>query len=150
MSTSLALSVIALLVSALSAVYARRAASEARQANRIASHNQKLAILESAWVFRDAFRINGEAIEAAYVYSLLDAASKACLYFTGSSADHLSMYAKAAHGVLIARDGARRLESMHRDVSREKWDEIFQLVDACRAVEGSLIADLESQTQIVA
>lgn len=150
MSISLSLSVLALLVSVLSAIYARRAASEAKQANRISSHNHKLAILESTRTFQAAFRVNGEALEAAYFYSLLDAASKASLYFTRSVADHLSKYAGAAHSVLIARDGARRHESVNYAVPREKWDEIFQLVDACRAIESTLLADLESQTQIVA
>lgn len=150
MSTSLLLSGLALLVSVLSAIYARRAASEAKQANHISSHNQKLAILESIRAFQAAFRVHGDAVEAAYFYSLLDAASKASLYFTRSVADHLSSYAEAAHRVLIARDGAWRLESANREVPREKWDEIYRLVDACREIEGSLLAELESQTQIAA
>jgi hypothetical protein len=64
-------------------------------------------------------------------------------------ADHLSKYAKAAHKVLIARDRAKHLAAINRDVPKEKWDEIFQLVDQCRAVEGSLLADLQPQTKIV-
>ena len=149
MSISLALSILALLLSALSALYARWAASEAKQANRISSHNHRLGILESARTFKAGFRVNGEALESGYFYSLLDSASKASLYFTKPVADHLAKYAEAAHDVLIARDSARRFQSVNHDVPPGKWQEIFQLVDACRAIEGNLLTDLELQTRII-
>ncbi|MBS0160825.1 MAG: hypothetical protein JSS26_19765 [Nitrospira sp.] len=149
MDISLAISILALLVSALSALYARWAASEAKHANRISSHSHKLAVLESARNFRAGFQVNGESLEAAYFYSLLDSASKASLYFTKPVTEHLSKYAEAAHNVLIARESVKLLQSVNSNAAPAKWEEIFQLVDACRAIEGSLLADLESQTRIV-
>ncbi len=149
MSTELAVAATALLVSVLSAIYARRAATEAKNANRISSHQHKLEILEAARTFKDLFRTDGEAVEAPIFYSLLTSADKASLYFTRPVAAHLTKYAQAAHHVLIAREGAKRLEAIDRSVPREKWDEIFRLVDRCQDIEGELLANLESETKIV-
>ena len=148
MSIEVGVSIAALLLALLSAVYARRAAVEAKTANRISSHHHKLAILEATRDFRHIFTTQGEAIEANLIYTLYAAADKASLYFTAPVADHLSQYAKAAYDVLIARDGARGFESAGLD-ARTKWEQAFELVDRCRAIEGDLLADLESQTKLV-
>jgi len=149
MDISLALSILALLLSALSALYARWAVSEAKQANRISGHSHKLAILENARNFCGGFRIDGEALASTYFDSLLESSGKASLYFSKPVADHLAKYADAALAVLIARDGLNRIKSTNGDVPSEKWEEVFRLVDACRAMEGSLLADLEAQTRVV-
>jgi hypothetical protein len=149
MKIELAISILALLISLLSAVYSRWSFMEKRQANRISSHSHKLDILQSVSNFQAAFRVNGESVEDTYFDSLFSAAKKSRLYFSQPIYDHLSRYADAAFKVLIARDGAKRSESVNREVPSEKWEEIFSLVDKCRAAEGTLLADLESETKLV-
>jgi hypothetical protein len=148
MNIECSISIIALLVAILSAIYARRAVSEAKNANRISSHQHKLVILEVARDFKHIFRTQGEAIEATLVYALLAAAGKTSLYFTRQVADHYSQYAEAAYHVLIARDRARSIESAGLD-ARNKWEEVFALVDSCRNLEGDLLVQLELQTKII-
>jgi hypothetical protein len=148
MSIEVGVSIVAVLLALLSAIYARRAASEAKNANRISSHHHKLAILEATRDFKHIFTTQGEAIEASLVYALYAAAGKASLYFTTPVANHLSQYAKAAYDVLIARDGARGFESAGLD-ARAKWTQTLELVGRCREVEGDLLANLESQTKLV-
>jgi len=149
MTIELAISSIAILVAIASALYARHAVTEAKNANRISSHQHKLEILEAVRDFKHIFQVSGEAIDASLVYSLLGAAGKASLYFTKPVADHLSRYAASAYDMLIARDGAKRLESVQKEVPREKWEQIFSRVDDCRKIEGDLLAQLETQTKIV-
>ena len=79
MSTELAISILALLVALLSAVYAGRAASEAKHANRISSHDHKVTILDAVRDFKHTFHTQGEAIDATFVYALRLAADKASL-----------------------------------------------------------------------
>lgn len=148
MSIEVGVSILAVLLALLSAVYARRAASEAKNANRISSHHHKLAILEAARDFKHIFTTQGEAIDASLIYALHSAADKASLYFTAPVASHLSEYAKSAYDVLIVRDSARGFESAGLD-ARPKWAQAFELVDHCREIEGDLLTSLESQTKLV-
>ena len=149
MEIELAISILALLISLLSAVYSRWSFTEKRQANRISSHSHTLEILQSVSNFQSTFRMNGKSVEDAYFDSLFSAAKKSRLYFSQPIYDHLSRYADAAFEVLIARNGAKRFESVNRDVPSDKWEEIFNLVDICRTAEGTLLADLESETKLV-
>jgi hypothetical protein len=149
MRIELAVSLIALLIAGLSAIYARRSAVQAALANRISSHQPKSEILDSFLRFKGAFTINGEDADPSLFYSLMEAANRSNLYFTSPVSEHLLRYGRAAFGVLIARDNARRLESIEREVPTSKWDEIHALVDDCRSIEGDLQTQLESQTKLV-
>ena len=149
MNIELALSLAALLISTLSALYARNAVRESKRANLISSHSHKLEIFESVKHFRNAFKIHAEATDAKLFIALFSSASKSSLYFTQPVAADLSKYSNAAFKVLIARDRANQIESIGRDVPPEKWGSVFRLVDECRALEGTLVADLEEQTKIV-
>ena len=148
MKAELALSAIALLLSVARAIYARQAAAAAKTANRISSHQHKLELLRATREFQGALRVHGEMADSVLVYALLAASDKASLYFSPSVADHLSRYAGAAHRMLVARDSAKAFESASLD-PRQKWEDAFSLVDQCRKIEGSLLADLEAETKIV-
>ena len=81
MRAEFAISVIALLVSVLCALYARRAAVHAHQANRISLHDRKLEVLDSFKRFHAALGAMGWDFDASDLYPLLAAPDKAKLYF---------------------------------------------------------------------
>jgi hypothetical protein len=149
MDASLGISAIAVLVSVLSAYYARRSSNEAKRANRIASHANKLAVFESARSFQTVFRIEGDETASEIFYALFGATRNADLYFTKPVADRLQHYVVLAHKVFVVRDGMRRYESLGKEIPAEKSREVFGLVDECRKAGESLVDDLQAETRVV-
>lgn len=149
MKIELAISLLAIFIAGLSAIYARRSASEAAIANRIACHRPRSDILDAFLRFKGAFTVNSDDADPSLFYLLLEASNRSNLYFTPPVSEHLVLYARAAFDVLIARDNARRLESIDQEVPTSKWQEIWGLVDSCRSIEGDLQLQLEAQTKLV-
>jgi hypothetical protein len=148
MSTAIAISLLALLISVLSAVYTRRSASHAKDANRIALHDRKIEVLTAFRRFQSALAAGGENFHEADLLPLLTAQDQAKLYFGPAVVAELRNYAHAAYELLIARDRAKSLVSAARDVPSAKWDEIFSKLDRCREMETTLLASLEAEVQL--
>ena len=129
MSIEVAVSLLALLISLLSAVYARRSVSQAKRANLIALHDRKLEVLNAFKQFRTALHINGQDFEIADLFPLLNAPEKAKLYFMPALVTELKQYSAAGYELLHARDWARRYQAIGKDVPQERWDKIFCIVD---------------------
>ncbi|MBB6242789.1 hypothetical protein [Rhodanobacter sp. MP1X3] len=149
MNAGIGISTIALLISLLSALYSRRSVLEAKSANHISTHGHKAEILENFKRFQAALCIDGEAFDKANLLPMLISADKARLYLKPALANKLGLYAGTAYELLIARDAANRFNSVNIEVPKQKWNEIFGLVDRCRELESNLLAELESETQIV-
>ena len=149
MRIEIAVSLLALLISLLSAVYARRSVLQAKQANRIALHDRKLEVLNAFRQFRTALHTSGQDFEAADLFPLLNAPEKAKLYFEPALVAELKQYSAAGYELLHARDWARRYHSIGKDVPQERWEQIFGIVDRCHELEKDLAERLEAAVQVV-
>lgn len=142
------ISIIALLIAILSAVYARWSAREAKQANRISTHQHKLEILNSFNQFCTALATHSENFDKEYFNSLMYASYRVKLYFKKATVSDFALYSDTAHDLIILRNRIAGNQENDLPIPQAKFDEMYQKLDLCRQLEPDLLKKLESEVQV--
>ena len=130
---------------ALSAIYARWTFSEAKKANQIAIHTHQKEIFDAFVSFRGEFLQVGEQFSDEALYNLSVASHTCDFYLPNSLANSLKEYASLANTINYNYKRAKRFESDNPDIASSAYDQIWQHVDRCRAIE----KDIENEMREV-
>jgi hypothetical protein len=150
MTFEMTISILAVGIALLSVVYARHAAGEAKQANRIALHGRKLDIFNTFKKFHGDLIVVGEAnFREADAYRLINACDDAKFYFPDSLASDLKKYGDAAYELFIVRDSEKRQEAFHGGATREKINEVFAKKDRCDEIAKGLRERIEAELKVL-
>lgn len=99
----LVISLVAIFISILSALYARRAANEASKANEIALHNEKLKIFKGILELRGKVMAQGVDIKEHELFSFYEYVQLSEFYYNHSIHEQVKDYFDCVQNIVILR-----------------------------------------------
>jgi len=117
---SLVISLVAIFISILSALYARRAANEASKANEIALHNERLKIFKAILELRGKVMAQGVDIKEYELFSFYEYVQLSEFYYNHSIHEQVKDYFDCVQNIVILRSQWEVAESEERKQLVEK------------------------------
>lgn len=137
--------IVALVIALISAIYARRSAGSAHQANRIAIHQERLKIYKALLAHVSALSAQGVALRKDEAWQFYEPAILSKFYFKPAHSEKLVQIFDDSISLIVRKAQWEETTSMSQEELQELVRETHALHRATRDSARKLVQDLEPE-----